>query len=113
MQLSAWHTPIKHVSGLKAPLDTSFWMKTNLSLSAPSEDNRTDEMPFFCQYMVLATNPLFFAGLQVMVVLIYLCALLTLYFIPLSITSPCIMDRGSLKAAPGIIGHQGAPMVSR
>ncbi|XP_056612538.1 glycerophosphodiester phosphodiesterase domain-containing protein 5 isoform X1 [Triplophysa dalaica] len=49
---------------------------------------------------------------QVMVVLIYLCALLTLYFIPLSITSPCIMDRGSLKAAPGIIGHQGAPMIA-
>ncbi|KAA0702100.1 Glycerophosphodiester phosphodiesterase domain-containing protein 5 [Triplophysa tibetana] len=49
---------------------------------------------------------------QVMVVLIYLCALLTLYFIPLSITSPCIMERGSLKAAPGIIGHQGAPMIA-
>ncbi|XP_026137692.1 glycerophosphodiester phosphodiesterase domain-containing protein 5-like isoform X1 [Carassius auratus] len=49
---------------------------------------------------------------QVMVLLIYLSVLLTLYFIPLSITSPCIMERGSLKAAPAIIGHQGAPMLA-
>ncbi|XP_055052748.2 glycerophosphodiester phosphodiesterase domain-containing protein 5 isoform X2 [Misgurnus anguillicaudatus] len=49
---------------------------------------------------------------QVMVLLIYLSVLLTLYFIPLSITSPCIMDRGSLKSAPAIIGHQGAPMIA-
>ncbi|XP_065136997.1 glycerophosphodiester phosphodiesterase domain-containing protein 5 isoform X2 [Paramisgurnus dabryanus] len=49
---------------------------------------------------------------QVMVLLIYLSVLLTLYFIPLSITSPCIMDRGSLKAAPAIIGHEGAPMIA-
>jgi len=47
-----------------------------------------------------------------MVLLIYVSVLLTLYFIPLSITSPCIMERGSLKAAPAIIGYQGAPMVS-
>uniref|UniRef100_A0A8C1VYX3 Glycerophosphodiester phosphodiesterase domain containing 5b n=1 Tax=Cyprinus carpio TaxID=7962 RepID=A0A8C1VYX3_CYPCA len=49
---------------------------------------------------------------QLMVVLIYLSVLLMLYFIPLSITSPCIMERGSLKAAPTIIGHQGAPMLA-
>ncbi|RXN07534.1 glycerophosphodiester phosphodiesterase domain-containing 5-like isoform X2 [Labeo rohita] len=49
---------------------------------------------------------------QVMVLLLYLSVLLTLYFIPLSITSPCIMERGSLKAAPAIIGHQGAPMLA-
>ncbi|XP_073674588.1 glycerophosphodiester phosphodiesterase domain-containing protein 5 isoform X1 [Garra rufa] len=49
---------------------------------------------------------------QVMVLLIYLSVLLTLYFIPLSITSPCIMERGSLKEAPAIIGHQGAPMLA-
>ncbi|TRY66158.1 hypothetical protein DNTS_010874, partial [Danionella cerebrum] len=49
---------------------------------------------------------------QLMVLLIYLSVLLTLYFIPLSISSPCIMERGSLKAAPSIIGHQGAPMLA-
>uniref|UniRef100_A0A672RAM8 Glycerophosphodiester phosphodiesterase domain containing 5 n=1 Tax=Sinocyclocheilus grahami TaxID=75366 RepID=A0A672RAM8_SINGR len=49
---------------------------------------------------------------QLMVLLVYLSVLLTLYFIPLSITSPCIMERGSLKAAPTIIGHHGAPMLA-
>uniref|UniRef100_A0AAR2LMS7 GP-PDE domain-containing protein n=1 Tax=Pygocentrus nattereri TaxID=42514 RepID=A0AAR2LMS7_PYGNA len=35
-----------------------------------------------------------------------------LYLTPLSISSPCIMERDSLKARPDVIGHQGAPMLA-
>uniref|UniRef100_A0A8C7RSP4 Glycerophosphodiester phosphodiesterase domain containing 5a n=1 Tax=Oncorhynchus mykiss TaxID=8022 RepID=A0A8C7RSP4_ONCMY len=36
--------------------------------------------------------------------------LLVLYMVPLAITSPCIMDRNSLKPRPDVIGRRGAPM---
>lgn len=49
---------------------------------------------------------------QVIVLLIYLVVLLSLYLTPLSITSPCIMERNDLKARPAVIGQRGAPMVS-
>ncbi|KAG7281417.1 hypothetical protein CRUP_029866 [Coryphaenoides rupestris] len=48
---------------------------------------------------------------QVVVLLLYLSMLLGLYLVPLSITSPCIMERSDLKPRPKVIGHQGAPMV--
>ena len=51
-------------------------------------------------------------GVQVVVLLLYLGVLLGLYLVPLSITSPCIMERSELKPRPDVIGHQGAPMVS-
>lgn len=50
---------------------------------------------------------------QVVVVLLYISVLLGLYVVPLYITSPCIMDPTTLKQRPDVIGHQGAPMVSR
>ncbi|XP_060901849.1 glycerophosphodiester phosphodiesterase domain-containing protein 5 isoform X1 [Labrus mixtus] len=49
---------------------------------------------------------------QVVVMLLYLTVLLGLYVVPLYITSPCIMDRNSLKQRPDVIGHQGAPMLA-
>ncbi|KAF7700380.1 glycerophosphodiester phosphodiesterase domain-containing protein 5 isoform X2 [Silurus meridionalis] len=49
---------------------------------------------------------------QVTVVLIYLVVLLSLYLTPLSITSPCIMERHNLKARPVVIGQRGAPMLA-
>uniref|UniRef100_A0A667WR85 Glycerophosphodiester phosphodiesterase domain containing 5 n=1 Tax=Myripristis murdjan TaxID=586833 RepID=A0A667WR85_9TELE len=49
---------------------------------------------------------------QVVVLLLYLSVLLGLYMVPLSITSPCIMDPASLKQRPDVIGHQGAPMLA-
>uniref|UniRef100_A0A8B9GU77 Glycerophosphodiester phosphodiesterase domain containing 5 n=1 Tax=Astyanax mexicanus TaxID=7994 RepID=A0A8B9GU77_ASTMX len=49
---------------------------------------------------------------QIIVLLIYLAVLLSLYLTPLSISSPCIMERDSLKARPVVIGHQGAPMLA-
>lgn len=49
---------------------------------------------------------------QVVVVLLYLSVLLGLYVVPLYITSPCIMDPTTLKQRPGVIGHQGAPMLA-
>ncbi|XP_028856084.1 glycerophosphodiester phosphodiesterase domain-containing protein 5 isoform X1 [Denticeps clupeoides] len=49
---------------------------------------------------------------QVLLVLIYLFVLLTLYLVPLSITSPCIMERNLLKRRPQIFGYQGAPMLA-
>ncbi|XP_018604418.1 glycerophosphodiester phosphodiesterase domain-containing protein 5 isoform X2 [Scleropages formosus] len=50
--------------------------------------------------------------LQVVLLLLYVGALLALYLVPLTITSPCIMDRSSLKPRPAIIGHRGAPMLA-
>uniref|UniRef100_A0A8C5AIS7 Glycerophosphodiester phosphodiesterase domain containing 5b n=1 Tax=Gadus morhua TaxID=8049 RepID=A0A8C5AIS7_GADMO len=49
---------------------------------------------------------------QVVVLLLYLGVLLGLYLVPLSITSPCIMERSELKPRPDVIGHQGAPMLA-
>ncbi|MCJ8740374.1 hypothetical protein PDJAM_G00058220 [Pangasius djambal] len=49
---------------------------------------------------------------QVIVLLIYLVVLLSLYLTPLSITSPCIMERHDLKARPAVIGQRGAPMLA-
>ncbi|KAJ7990635.1 hypothetical protein DPEC_G00302440 [Dallia pectoralis] len=49
---------------------------------------------------------------QVVVLLLYLSVLLGLYLVPLSITSPCIMDHAHLAPRPDVIGHQGAPMLA-
>ncbi|GAA6073503.1 glycerophosphodiester phosphodiesterase domain-containing protein 5 isoform X1 [Tachysurus ichikawai] len=55
---------------------------------------------------------LFVVVFQVILLLVYLLVLLGLYLTPLSITSPCIMERHNLKARPAVIGQRGAPMVS-
>ncbi|KAM7399606.1 hypothetical protein PAMP_018870 [Pampus punctatissimus] len=49
---------------------------------------------------------------QVVVVLLYFSVLLGLYMVPLYISSPCIMDRSTLKPRPNVIGHRGAPMLA-
>ncbi|KAB5543279.1 hypothetical protein PHYPO_G00077260 [Pangasianodon hypophthalmus] len=49
---------------------------------------------------------------QVLLLLLYLCVLLALYLTPLTISSPCIMDRSNLKPRPAIIGRRGAPMLA-
>lgn len=45
-----------------------------------------------------------------------LCTFLTvvfaLYLVPLTISSPCIMEEKDLSPKPALIGHRGAPMVS-
>lgn len=50
-------------------------------------------------------------GFQVLLLLLYVCVLLALYLTPLTISSPCIMDRSNLKPQPTIISRRGAPMV--
>ncbi|XP_076875358.1 glycerophosphodiester phosphodiesterase domain-containing protein 5 isoform X2 [Brachyhypopomus gauderio] len=49
---------------------------------------------------------------QVVLLLVYVCVLLGLYVVPLTISSPCIMPRSRLKTRPAIIGHRGAPMLA-
>ncbi|XP_062872645.1 glycerophosphodiester phosphodiesterase domain-containing protein 5 [Trichomycterus rosablanca] len=49
---------------------------------------------------------------QVMILVIYLAVLLSLYLTPLSISSPCIMERHNLPARPAVIAHHGAPMMA-
>lgn len=43
----------------------------------------------------------------------YLAVLAALYLAPLGLDSPCIKEKGTLGPAPALIGHRGAPMVSR
>lgn len=42
----------------------------------------------------------------------YLAVVVALYLVPLTISSPCIMEKKALGPKPAIIGHRGAPMVS-
>ncbi|XP_066555660.1 glycerophosphodiester phosphodiesterase domain-containing protein 5 [Amia ocellicauda] len=49
---------------------------------------------------------------QAVLLLAYLSVLLGLYLVPLTITSPCFMERSRLKHRPDVIGHQGAPMLA-
>lgn len=49
---------------------------------------------------------------QALLLLLYICVLLALYLAPLTISSPCIMDRANLKPRPAVIGRRGAPMLA-
>ncbi|MGH0182051.1 UNVERIFIED_CONTAM: hypothetical protein FKN15_008183 [Acipenser sinensis] len=49
---------------------------------------------------------------QAVLLLTYLTVLTALYLVPLSITSPCLMEKNNLGPKPAIIGHQGAPMLA-
>ncbi|XP_072515065.1 glycerophosphodiester phosphodiesterase domain-containing protein 5 isoform X1 [Salminus brasiliensis] len=49
---------------------------------------------------------------QIVLLLLYVCVLLALYLAPLTISSPCIMDRADLKQRPAVIGRRGAPMLA-
>lgn len=44
---------------------------------------------------------------------VYLSVLSALYLVPLGLYSPCIKEEWTLGPAPALIGHRGAPMVSR
>lgn len=44
---------------------------------------------------------------------VYSTILCALYLVPLGLYSPCIKDRRTLGPAPALIGHRGAPMVSK
>lgn len=68
---------------------------------------------FFTFSTIVLNTSLILPVFQVVVVLLYFSVLLGLYVVPLYITSPCIMDPTTLKQRPEVIGHQGAPMVSR
>ncbi|XP_068122715.1 glycerophosphodiester phosphodiesterase domain-containing protein 5 isoform X2 [Hyperolius riggenbachi] len=52
------------------------------------------------------------AVFQISLILAYLAVVIALYLVPLTISSPCIMDRKELGHKPRIIGHQGAPMLA-
>ncbi|XP_024287445.1 glycerophosphodiester phosphodiesterase domain-containing protein 5 isoform X1 [Oncorhynchus tshawytscha] len=49
---------------------------------------------------------------HMILLLVYLSVLLALYMAPLAISSPCIMDKNSLKSRPDVIGRRGAPMLA-
>nr|XP_008115977.1 PREDICTED: glycerophosphodiester phosphodiesterase domain-containing protein 5 isoform X2 [Anolis carolinensis] len=49
---------------------------------------------------------------QVLTFAAYFAVVLALYLIPLTISSPCIMERKDLGPKPAIIGHGGAPMLA-
>lgn len=49
---------------------------------------------------------------QVIVLCTFFAVVFTLYLTPLTISSPCIMEKRDLGPKPALIGHRGAPMVS-
>ncbi|XP_063288336.1 glycerophosphodiester phosphodiesterase domain-containing protein 5 isoform X2 [Pelobates fuscus] len=49
---------------------------------------------------------------QICIILAYLAVIIALYLVPLTISSPCIMDKKDLGTKPRIIGHRGAPMLA-
>ncbi|XP_015273698.1 PREDICTED: glycerophosphodiester phosphodiesterase domain-containing protein 5 isoform X2 [Gekko japonicus] len=52
------------------------------------------------------------AGSQMLTFTAYFAVVLGLYLLPLTIYSPCIMERKDLTPKPTIIGHRGAPMLA-
>ncbi|XP_046764346.1 glycerophosphodiester phosphodiesterase domain-containing protein 5 isoform X4 [Gallus gallus] len=49
---------------------------------------------------------------QMLMVTAYLAVVVALYLVPLTISSPCIMEKKALGPKPAIIGHRGAPMLA-
>ncbi|XP_028904262.1 glycerophosphodiester phosphodiesterase domain-containing protein 5 isoform X2 [Ornithorhynchus anatinus] len=49
---------------------------------------------------------------QVVIFTGYFAVVLALYLVPLTISSPCIMDKKDLAPKPAIFGHRGAPMLA-
>ncbi|KAG8431354.1 hypothetical protein GDO86_018992 [Hymenochirus boettgeri] len=49
---------------------------------------------------------------QMLLIVAYLAVAIALYLVPLTISSPCIMERKDLGVKPRIIGHRGAPMLA-
>ncbi|XP_063058464.1 glycerophosphodiester phosphodiesterase domain-containing protein 5 [Engraulis encrasicolus] len=49
--------------------------------------------------------------LQMGVLVVYFFVLLALYMAPLAISSPCVMDKSTLRPRPLVFGRRGAPML--
>uniref|UniRef100_A0A8C9L962 Glycerophosphodiester phosphodiesterase domain containing 5 n=1 Tax=Pavo cristatus TaxID=9049 RepID=A0A8C9L962_PAVCR len=49
---------------------------------------------------------------QMLMITAYLAVVVALYLVPLTISSPCIMEKKALGPKPAIIGHRGAPMLA-
>ncbi|XP_030648707.1 glycerophosphodiester phosphodiesterase domain-containing protein 5 [Chanos chanos] len=49
---------------------------------------------------------------QMAMLVLYVGVLLALYLVPLTLSSPCIMNRANLKPRPAVIGRRGAPMLA-
>ncbi|NXF39371.1 GDPD5 protein, partial [Nyctibius bracteatus] len=49
---------------------------------------------------------------QMLMFTAYLAVVVALYLVPLTISSPCIMERKALGPKPAVIGHRGAPMLA-
>ncbi|KAM8975081.1 glycerophosphodiester phosphodiesterase domain-containing protein 5 isoform 2-T2 [Pelodytes ibericus] len=49
---------------------------------------------------------------QMCLILAYLAVIIALYLVPLTITSPCIMDKKELGSKPRVFGHRGVPMLA-
>ncbi|XP_026577106.1 glycerophosphodiester phosphodiesterase domain-containing protein 5 isoform X1 [Pseudonaja textilis] len=52
------------------------------------------------------------ASSQLMMLGTYFAVVLGLYLVPLTFSSPCIMERKDLGPRPAILGHRGAPMLA-
>ncbi|XP_029458004.1 glycerophosphodiester phosphodiesterase domain-containing protein 5 isoform X2 [Rhinatrema bivittatum] len=52
------------------------------------------------------------AFFQICIFVAYLTVLVALYLVPLTISSPCIMEKKDLTARPAVFGHRGAPMLA-
>ncbi|OCT93338.1 glycerophosphodiester phosphodiesterase domain-containing protein 5 isoform X2 [Xenopus laevis] len=49
---------------------------------------------------------------QMFIIITYLAVVIALYLVPLTISSPCLMEKKDLGMKPRIIGHRGAPMLA-
>lgn len=52
------------------------------------------------------------AASQMAILCTFFAIVFALYLAPLTISSPCIMEKKDLGPKPALIGHRGAPMVS-
>ncbi|XP_053871822.1 glycerophosphodiester phosphodiesterase domain-containing protein 5 isoform X1 [Malaclemys terrapin pileata] len=49
---------------------------------------------------------------QMLIFTAYFAVVVALYLVPLTVSSPCIMEKKDLGPKPAIIGHRGAPMLA-
>uniref|UniRef100_A0A8C8RE94 Glycerophosphodiester phosphodiesterase domain containing 5 n=1 Tax=Pelusios castaneus TaxID=367368 RepID=A0A8C8RE94_9SAUR len=49
---------------------------------------------------------------QMLIFTVYFAVVVALYLVPLTISSPCIMEKKDLGPKPAIIGHRGIPMLA-
>ncbi|XP_074917915.1 glycerophosphodiester phosphodiesterase domain-containing protein 5 isoform X4 [Chelonoidis abingdonii] len=54
----------------------------------------------------------FNAASQMLIFTAYFAIVVALYLVPLTVSSPCIMEKKNLGPKPAIIGHRGAPMLA-